>query len=147
MKKSLTKYQKQLEKLKSKGEKSTKTEKTEEKEIVDEVTLPEDEMNTEYENMGMEEDMNIYEVLHMQKIAGIITEEELNIKLEEAKKKASAGMTKKEKSAVAKKAHAGKDIGKKGKGFEKLAKAAGGGEKGKKIAAASMWKSQAKLKK
>ena len=64
--------------------------------------------------------------------------------LDEVKKKPSAGMTKKEKSAVAKKAHAGKDIGKKGKGFEKVAKAAGGGEKGKKIAAAAMWKQQAK---
>ena len=60
------------------------------------------------------------------------------------KKKPSAGMTKKEKSAVATKARAGKDIGKKGKGFEKVAAAAGGGEKGKKIAAAAMWKGQAK---
>lgn len=60
--------------------------------------------------------------------------------LSEAKKKPSAGLSKKEKSAVVKKAKAGKDIGKKGKGFEKLAKAAGGGEKGEKIAAAAMWK-------
>lgn len=224
LKKSLAKYEKQLEKLKSKGNKSTKVEDTEKKEIVDEVTLPEDEMNNEYENMGMEEDMNIQEVLYMQKIAGIITEDEFIAKLEEANtphefltviklnkattqeyfdyivnsarnlydfevnsadfdqkeitiygdhadvfkkysninsikvldgydddefdmneaKKPSAGMTKKEKSAVAKKAHAGKDIGKKGKNFEKIEKAAGGGEKGKKIAAATMWKSQAK---
>lgn len=62
--------------------------------------------------------------------------------LDEAKKP-SAGMTKKEKSSVVKKARAGKDIGKAGKGFEKVAKAAGG-EKGKKIAAAAMWKQQAK---
>lgn len=54
--------------------------------------------------------------------------------------KPSAGLSKKEKSAVVKKAHAGKDIGKKGKGFEKVAQAAGGGEKGQKIAAAAMWK-------
>ena len=54
--------------------------------------------------------------------------------------KPSAGLSKKEKSSVAKKAHAGKDIGKKGKGFEKIAQAAGGGEKGQKIAAAAMWK-------
>lgn len=60
--------------------------------------------------------------------------------LQEAKKP-SAGLTKKQKSAVAKKARAGKDIGKKGPGFAKMAKAAGGGEKGQKIAAASMWKS------
>jgi hypothetical protein len=61
--------------------------------------------------------------------------------LDEAKKKPSAGLTKKQKSDVAKKARAGKDIGKKGPGFAKMAKAAGGGEKGKKIAAAAMWKS------
>jgi hypothetical protein len=53
-------------------------------------------------------------------------------------------MSAKEKSAVAKKASAGKDIGKPGKSFEKVAKAAGGGEKGTKIAAAAMWKQQAK---
>jgi len=62
----------------------------------------------------------------------------------EEKKKPSAGMTKKEKSTVIKKARAGKDIGKKGKGFEKVAAAAGGGKKGQAIAAAQMWKSQAK---
>ena len=54
--------------------------------------------------------------------------------------KPSAGLSKAKKSAVAKKASAGKDIGKKGKGFEKIAQAAGGGEKGQKIAAAAMWK-------
>ena len=58
--------------------------------------------------------------------------------------KPSAGMSKDEKSAVAKKASAGKDIGKPGKSFDKVAKAAGGGEKGTKIAAAAMWKQQAK---
>ena len=67
------------------------------------------------------------------------------------KKKPSAGLTDKEKSAVSKKAHAGKDIGKKGKGFEKIAKAAekeyGSEEAGKKVAAAAMWKNLAKGKK
>jgi hypothetical protein len=58
--------------------------------------------------------------------------------------KPSAGMSKGEKSAVVKKAQAGKDIGKPGKSFDKVAKAAGGGEKGTKIAAAAMWKNQAK---
>lgn len=65
-------------------------------------------------------------------------------KLEEARKKKkrpSAGLTKKKKSAIVKKARAGKDIGKKGKDFEKVAKAAGGGKKGQRIAAAQMWKS------
>jgi hypothetical protein len=51
-----------------------------------------------------------------------------------------AGLSKAKKSAVVKDAKAGKDIGKPGKGFDKLAKKAGGGEKGEKIAAAAMWK-------
>jgi len=59
-------------------------------------------------------------------------------------KKPSAGLTKKEKSTVAKKAHAGKDIGKKGSGFAKIEKAAekkyGSKEAGQKVAAAAMWK-------
>jgi hypothetical protein len=42
--------------------------------------------------------------------------------------------------AAKKKASAGKDIGKKGKSFAEVAAKAGGGEKGKKIAAAAMWK-------
>ena len=54
--------------------------------------------------------------------------------------KPSAGLSKKTKSNVAKKASAGKDIGKPGKGFAKLAASAGGGDKGKRIAAAAMWK-------
>jgi hypothetical protein len=58
--------------------------------------------------------------------------------------KPSAGMTKKQKSATVKDAKAGKDIGKPGKSFDKVAKAAGGGEKGEKIAAAAMWKNKAK---
>jgi hypothetical protein len=58
--------------------------------------------------------------------------------------KPSAGMSAAAKSALAKKASAGKDIGKPGKSFDKVAKAAGGGEKGKKIAAAAMWKNAAK---
>jgi hypothetical protein len=75
----------------------------------------------------------------------------IRINLTEAKNlleaKPSAGLTKKEKSSVAKKAKAGKDIGKKGKGFEKVEKAAekeyGSKEAGKKLAAAAMWKGQA----
>jgi len=54
--------------------------------------------------------------------------------------KPSAGLSKAKKSAVVKKAKAGGDIGKPGKGFDKLAKKAGGGEKGEKIAATAMWK-------
>jgi hypothetical protein len=58
--------------------------------------------------------------------------------------KPSAGMSAGAKSALAKKAAAGGDIGKPGKSFDKVAKAAGGGEKGKKIAAAAMWKNAAR---
>ena len=145
LEKSLAKLKKQKEKLESKANKGEKVEDVEEKEIVDEVVVDENfpESGPELEE-ELEEEMNIYEVLNMQKLAGIISEEELIAKIEEAKKKPSTGLTKKEKSAVVTKARAGKDIGKKGKGFEAVAKAAGGGEKGKKIAAAAMWKAQAK---
>jgi len=68
--------------------------------------------------------------------------------IEEAKKKPSAGLSKKQKSTIAKKAASGKDIGKKGKGFEMIAKKAakkyGSKERGQAVAAAAMWKSQAK---
>jgi hypothetical protein len=62
--------------------------------------------------------------------------------MEEAKP--SAGMSKGEKSSLVKKAKAGGDIGKPGESFDKVAKAAGGGEKGKRIAVAAMWKNAAK---
>lgn len=57
-----------------------------------------------------------------------------------AEGKPSAGLSKEKKSAVVKDAKAGKDLGKPGKSFDKVAAKAGGGEKGKKIAAAAMWK-------
>lgn len=70
--------------------------------------------------------------------------------LEAKKKKPSAGLTKKQKSDVAKKAKKGEDIGKKGKGFEKIAAKAekkyGSEEKGKKVAAAAMWKNIKRVK-
>ena len=59
-------------------------------------------------------------------------------------KKPSTGLTKKEKSKTVKKAKAGKDIGKKGKGFEEVSKKAakeyGSKEAGERVAAAAMWK-------
>jgi len=62
----------------------------------------------------------------------------------EEEEKPSAGLSKKKKSKIAKDASAGKDIGKKGKGFDKVAaKAAkryGSKEAGEKVAAAAMWK-------
>lgn len=71
---------------------------------------------------------------------GYSESEALEEYMNEAKKKPSSGLTKKQKSSVVKRARKGKDIGKKGKSFEDIAKKAGGGEKGKKIAAAAMWK-------
>lgn len=60
------------------------------------------------------------------------------------KKKPSAGLSKKQKSKIAKKAREGGDIGKKGKGFDAVAaKAAeryGSKEAGERVAAAAMWK-------
>ena len=60
--------------------------------------------------------------------------------------KPSAGMTKGEKSAVVKKAKSGGDIGKPGKGFAKVEKSAkaSGAKDPKAVAAAAMWKQQAK---
>jgi hypothetical protein len=105
LEKSLAKYKKMLEKLKSKANKGEKVEDTEEKEeIIDEVNI--DEMDSESDSQLEEtDDMSIYEILHMQKMAGIISESEYVSKINEAKKKkASADMTKKAKSAVVKKA-------------------------------------------
>ncbi len=69
-----------------------------------------------------------------------------DIEIQEGDKKPSAGMTKGEKSAVVKKAKAGGDIGKPGKGFKDVEAAAkkGGAKDPKAVAAAAMWKSQAK---
>ena len=66
--------------------------------------------------------------------------------LMETNKKPSAGLNKSQKSAIVKKAKAGKDIGKKGRGFaavEKSAKASGATNP-KAVAAAAMWKGAAK---
>lgn len=67
-------------------------------------------------------------------------------KTSESSAKPSAGMTKKAKSAVVKKARAGGDIGKPGKNFNKVVKSAkkGGARDPKAVAAAAMWKQQAK---
>jgi len=110
----------------------------------------EDEANQyfedEYEGIG--DTLTVIHTDAPEDLRGEMYEEGL---LSEAKKKkASAGLTKKEKSAVVKKAKAGKDIGKKGKGFEKVEKVAekkyGSKKVGEKVAAAAMWKGQAKKK-
>jgi hypothetical protein len=73
-------------------------------------------------------------------IAGRLGKDEEGGKAVKEAAKPSAGLSKAKKSAVVKKAKAGGDIGKPGKSFDKVAKSAGGGEKGEKIAAAAMWK-------
>ena len=73
-------------------------------------------------------------------IAGRLGKDEKGGKAVKEAAKPSAGLSAAKKSAVVKDAKAGKDIGKPGKSFDKTAKAAGGGEKGEKIAAAAMWK-------
>lgn len=62
------------------------------------------------------------------------------------KKKPSAGLSKSQKSTIVKKAQKGGDIGKKGKGFADVEKAAkaGGAKDPKAVAAAAMWKGAAK---
>jgi len=62
------------------------------------------------------------------------------------KKKPSAGLSKKQKSNIVKKAKAGKDMGKKGKGFEKIVKAAkkSGAKDPEAVAGAAFWRGQAK---
>jgi hypothetical protein len=92
LKKSLDKLKKQLDKLNSKGTKTEKPE-SEDKEIVDEVEIDETfpESGAQLEEKDMEEnmdEMDIYEILHMQKLAGIISETEYNAKVEEVEKKA-----------------------------------------------------------
>lgn len=67
---------------------------------------------------------------------------ELSMGLSKRAKKPSAGLSKEKKSEVVKAAKKGEDIGKKGKGFEKVEKAAekGGAKDPKAVAAAAMWK-------
>jgi hypothetical protein len=98
----------------------------------------------EYSQQGSEEDLEECDECER----GDMSLQGMMEDLFEAKKKPSAGLTKKQKSTIAKKAKAGKDVGKKGKGFEKVAaKAAkeyGSKERGQKVAAAAMWKAAAK---
>jgi hypothetical protein len=105
------------------------------------------------EKAGLEEEMasleesTLSEINRIKEMIGLVPEGGQKEMVDE-KKKPSAGMTAKEKSSVAKKAHKGGDIGKPGKGFEKVAKAAekqyGSKEAGQKVAAAAMWKNAAK---
>ena len=128
LEKSLAKYEKQLEKMKSKGKKKTEEPMEETKEMVDEMTSEVEEGMTDENYMEEEEISESF--LHMQKLAGVLSEEEYNKKVEEARFKK------------------GTDIGKKGKGFEKIAKSAeeeyGSEEAGKRVAGAILKKVLAK---
>jgi hypothetical protein len=120
LEKSMAKYQKMLEKMDAKNTpkmEEMKDDKVEE-EIIDEVSIDESESENEeeerYDENGkpdpngqydaganyigpkMEESMDVYEILHMQKLAGIISEAEYKAKLEEAKKMTAAQKEKKE---------------------------------------------------
>ena len=100
LEKSLAKLKKQLEKLNSKGTKTEKPESEEKEEIVDEAfpengpRLEEDDLSGMVDDaeasMGDIDEMDIHEVLHMQKLAGIISETEYNAKVEKIKKKSPA---------------------------------------------------------
>ena len=128
LEKSLAKYEKQLEKMKNKGKKKTEEPMEETKEMVDEMTSEVEEGMTDENYMEEEEISESF--LHMQKLAGVLSEEEYNKKVEEARFKK------------------GTDIGKKGKGFEKIAKSAeeeyGSEEAGKRVAGAILKKVLAK---
>ena len=139
LEKYLAKLQKQLDKLESKADKGKKVEATGEKEeIVDETMMDENDPENGPQ-LEEEYDTNIYEMLHMQKLAGVLSETEYKVKVQEAKKKkASASMAKKEKpevvkkAEVTKKARVDKDIDKKAKSLkeEVLALFEGGGNEG-----------------
>ena len=51
-------------------------------------------------NFNESDNINIYEMLYMQKLAGIISETEYNAKLEEAKKKMTAAQKEKKEDIV-----------------------------------------------
>ena len=151
LEKSLAKLQKQLDKLTSKANKGEKAEETPE-EIIDEISLGENEDEERYDEERNVDPNGMYDAganyigaadtaidkaeydkdtmnesfLYMQKMAGIISETEYKAKVEEARFKK------------------GTDIGKKGKGFAKIAKSAakeyGSKEAGKRVAGAILKK-------
>jgi len=101
--KELQKYkakaEKVLEKMKMKAEgKTAKKEKTTDEGIIDEVSI--DENDPESGPQLEEETEQMYEMLLMQKRAGIISETEYRIKVEEAKKKMTAAQKEKKEDIV-----------------------------------------------
>jgi hypothetical protein len=106
------------------------------------ITKAADYLNTVHDYLAYEQQYNNADPVGEEYMESL--NNRLQYMIVEAKAKPSAGLSKKQKSSIVKKAKAGKDIGKKGKSFDKVAKAAGGGEKGKRIAAAAMWKNAAR---
>lgn len=105
----------------------------------------EDLMENKFPNLGVDKMGYTQNAQAVGPFRGASREMQISGNLEE-KKKPSAGLSKKQKSAISKKAHAGKDIGKKGKGFADVEKKAkeSGAENPKAVAAAAMWKGAAK---
>ena len=103
LQKYLAKATKTLEKMRDKAEGKTTKKDTEEETtdegIIDEVSIDDNDSDEAGPQLE-EEDMNIYEVLHMQKRAGIISETEYKAKLEEAKKKMTAAQKDKKEDIV-----------------------------------------------
>ena len=90
LEKSLGKYDKQLKKMEEKKSPKTIEDGEVEEEVIDEVDMDSDGPQLE------EETEQLYEMLLMQKRAGIISETEYAAKLEEAKKMTAAQKAKKE---------------------------------------------------
>jgi hypothetical protein len=94
-----SKAEKVLDKMKTKAEGKMSVKPTEDEgmmdEVIDEVTIdPPSGPQLE------EEDMDIYEVLHMQKLAGILSETDYKAKVEEAEKKMTAAQKEKKEDIV-----------------------------------------------
>lgn len=90
-----------------------------------------------------EVELALEEILEEEEVVEEVVEEADSL---QEKEKPSAGMTKAEKSKLVKRARKGEDIGKKGKGFEKVKKAAekSGAKDPEAVAAAAMWRQAAK---
>jgi hypothetical protein len=99
LEKSLAKYGKMLEKMDNKN--TPKMEEMEDKdveeEMIDEVSIDENDPES---GPQLEETEQVYEMLLMQKRAGIISEAEYKAKIEEAKKKMTAAQKEKKEDIV-----------------------------------------------
>lgn len=105
----------------------------------------EDLMENKFPNLGVDKMGYTQNAQAVGPFRGASREMQLSGNLEE-KNKPSAGLTKKQKSTIVKKAQKGGDVGKKGKGFAAIEKKAkeSGADNPKAVAAAAMWKGAAK---